>query len=126
MASSGGGLTRDEQLDVCVDMAGGKKGLIPTLLLWESQGSALCLSFSMQKGWGKAVGCAAGGERLWDVLIDLLPDKNPLLMQCTNGPFPALSPSPAVDEHTLTPPCSLEGGMGCACWKGLTRPHPWK
>lgn len=67
------------------------------------------------------------GERLWDVLIDLLPEKSPLLMQCTNAPFRAVSPFPAVNEHTLmTPNFSLEGGVGCACWKGLTWPHPWK
>lgn len=58
---------------MCVDMADGRKVLIPTQLLWESQGSALCLSFPIQKGGSRLL----MGERLWDVLIDLLPEKSP-------------------------------------------------
>lgn len=51
------------------------------------------------------------GGRLWDVLVDLLPEHSPLLMQCTNVPFPAPSPFPAVNERSLTtPPCSLGRG----------------
>lgn len=92
---------------MCVDMADGKKVLIPTQLPWESQGSTLCLSFPLQKGGSRLL----MGERLWDVLVDLLPEKSPLLMQCTNAPCPAVSLLPAVNEHTLmTPPCSLGRG----------------
>lgn len=88
-------------------MADGRKVLIPTQLPWESQGSALCLSFPIQKGGSRLL----VGERLWDVQIDLLPKKSPLLMQCTNAPFPAVPPFPAVNERTLmTPPCSLGRG----------------
>lgn len=92
-------------------MADGKKVLIPTHLPWESQGSTLCLSFPFQKGGNRLL----MGERLREVLIDLLPKKSPLLVQCTNAPFPAVSPSPAVNEHTLmTPPCSLgRGSLMC-------------
>lgn len=89
---------------MCVDVADGKKVLIPTHLPWESQGSTLCLSFPIQKGGNRLL----MGERLWGVLIVLLPEKSPSLMQCTNALFLAVSPFPAVNEHTLmTPPCSL-------------------
>lgn len=81
---------------MCVDVADGKKVLMPTQLPWESQGSTLCLSFPIQKGGSRLL----MGERLRDVLVDLLPEKSSLLMQRTSAPCPAVSLLTAVNEHS--------------------------